>query len=480
MTDTLETSNLEADLVGVGAGGAGLSAAIIAASGGASVILFERMAGVGGSTTFAEGMFAAESEMQFRRNIILKKDHVFKRHMEATNWRANPRLVRAFINKSASTIEWLQELGVEFIEPSALFPGGPRTWHTIKGYGAALVKALLKKAKESKVQIITKTTAKKLITEDGRVTGLIAEDRDGNTIRASAKAVVIADGGFANNKKMLEKYTNAGPELLPMGNEGKMGEGIQMAWEIGAASEGTDVLQLITPVVRTEKGITHLAAAVTQPYLWVNKMGKRFCDEGIFQFPFVGNVQANQKDQIIFHIFDETTKNYMKENGIDFGMGMYVPTTTKLEDIDADLKRGANDGEVFMADSIEKLAEHIDVNAKVLTATVDEYNKYCDQGHDDLFAKDPKYLHPVRTPNFYAVRGFPSFTGTLGGIKINHKTEVLNKNFEIIPGLYAAGNCAGGMYGDSYDSASAGTALGFAINSGCMAGENALKYIAGQ
>jgi len=477
MSDNL---NLVADVVAIGGGGAGLAAAITAASSGASVIVFERMAGVGGSTTFAEGLFAAESSMQFRRNIVLTKDNVFERHMEATNWRANPRLVRAFINKSAGTIEWLQDMGVEFIDSTALYPGGPQTWHTIRGYGAAMVKVLRKKAKESKVQIITKTTAKKLITDEGRVTGLIAEDRDGNTLRVSAKAVVIADGGFANNKEMLEKYTSAGPNLLPMGNEGKMGEGILMAWEAGAAAEGTDVLQLITPVVRSEKGITHLAATVAQPYLWINKMGKRFCDEGIFQFPFVGNSQANQKDQIMFHLFDETTKNYMKENGIDSGMGMYVPTTTKLEDIDADLKRGIDDGEVFVANTIEELGAEIDVNVEALMGTIDEYNKFCDQGHDDLFAKNPKYLRPVRTPRFYAVRGFPSFTGTLGGIKINHRTEVLNKDFEVIPGLYAAGNCAGGMYGDSYDSASAGTALGFAINSGRMAGESALAYISGQ
>ncbi len=480
MTETGQSRalNLAADIVAVGGGGAGLAAALTAVFGGASVILIEKMAGVGGCTSFAEGMFAAESSMQFRKNIILEKDQVFKRHMESSNWRANPRLVRAFINKSASTIEWLQGLGVEFIEPTALYPGGPQTWHTIKGFGAGMVKVLLKKAKENKVQIITKTTARKLIMEDGRIARVIAEDRDGNTIRADAKAVIIADGGFANNKEMLEKYANAGPNLLPFGNEGKMGEGIQMAWEAGAASEGTDVLQLITPVVRTERGISHLAAALCQPYLWINKMGERFCDEGIFQFPLVGNVQANQKDQIMFHIFDETTKKYMKESGVDYGMGMYVPTTTKLEEIDADLKRGADDGEVFMAESIEELAANMDVNVEALKATINEYNKFCEQGHDDLFAKNPRFLQPVKTPKFYAIRGFPSFTGTLGGIKINHKTEVLNEDFDVIQGLYAAGNCAGGMYGDSYDSANAGTALAFAINSGRMAGENALAYIA--
>lgn len=123
------------------------------------------------------------------------------------------------------------------------------------------------------------------------------------------------------------------------------------------------------------------------------------------------------------------------------------------------------------------MAEKIDVDERVLGATVEEYNKFCAQGHDELFAKEPRFLQPVRAPTYYAIRGYPSFTGTIGGIKSNHKAEVVDENHEVIPGLYAAGNCAGGLYGDSYELSTTGGALGFALISGRIAAENALEYI---
>ena len=115
------TQLLKADIAVVGCGGAGLTAALTAVYGGANVIIFEKRPGVGGSTLFAEGVFAVESKMQLSRNILITRDQAFKNHMEATHWLANPRLVRAFIEKSAGTIEWLQQQGVEFIEPINLF-----------------------------------------------------------------------------------------------------------------------------------------------------------------------------------------------------------------------------------------------------------------------------------------------------------------------------------------------------------------------
>ncbi len=473
-----ETIHLETDFVSIGGGGGGLSGALTTAKGGARVIVLEKLAAMGGSSSFAEGLFAAESKMQLERNIDITRDESFKNHMEFSSWRANARLVRAFIDKSANTIDWLQELGVEFIEPGSLYPGASRTWHTIKGFGAALVRTLREhlEAMEN-VQILKKTPAKKLVVENGRISGVIAKNSDGKTLHIETKTVLIADGGFANSKELLEKYTAAGPNLLPRGNMGKTGDGMLMAWEIGAAPHGTDVLQLITPGVKTEKGVTHLKAALCQPYLWINQMGERFCDEGLLRFPLVGNAQANQKNQIMFTVFDENTKKYLINEGVDYNMGMYIPPKTKLDKLEDSLKDGINDGEVFTADTIEELADKIEVASQELKATVEEYNQFCEQKHDALFTKKSKYLRSVTVPPFFAIRGYPSMTGTLGGIKINHKTEVLDKDFNIIPGLYAGGNCAGGLYGDTYDASAAGTALGFAVNSGRMAGENALKFI---
>jgi len=128
-------------------------------------------------------------------------------------------------------------------------------------------------------------------------------------------------------------------------------------------------------------------------------------------------------------------------------------------------------------DTLDELANKMGIGRTIFKKTVEEYNRFCEKGHDDLFAKDPEYLRPVKTPRFYAFKCYMNFLGTLGGIKINEKTEVLDKNDKAIPGLYAVGNDAGGLYGDSYDVIASGASSGFALNSGRIAGENALKYI---
>ena len=113
----------------------------------------------------------------------------------------------------------------------------------------------------------------------------------------------------------------------------------------------------------------------------------------------------------------------------------------------------------------------------MLKATIEEYNGFCAKGHDELFAKNPKYLRPLKGPRFYAVKARTLFLGTLGGIKINHRTEVLDKKGNVIPGLYAGGFDAGGMWGDSYCiKVSSGLSAGFAANSGRIAGKSILKY----
>jgi fumarate reductase flavoprotein subunit len=472
--------NSKHDAVVVGAGGAGLTAALTLALGGADVIVFEKMKFAGGSTNFAEGIFAVESPLQRRRNIMISKEEAFKEHMEFSHWRANPRLVRAVIDKSGETIDWLMGQGVEFVDPMSLYPGGPRTWHVVKGerHCAEIIKALVARLNERGIKISYETPVKGLIkTKEGRVTGVMAEDKEGNRIKAEAKAVIIATGGFANSKEMLSRYTKADPALELLGNMGKTGDGIRMAFEAGAAEKGIDVVQLTGPYVKGERGISTLYACLSQPFLWINKLGERFMNEGTFKFPYVGNALAEQPDQIMYSIFDENSKIFVKQKGIDFGMGVYVPTGTRLENIDEDIKRGMDNGQVFVADSIRELAEKIHVAPEALEATVNEYNRLCDKGQDDLFGKPSKYLYPVRAAGFYAIRGYASATGTIGGVKINHKTEALDKDFRVIPGLYVAGNDAGGFYGDSYEATSSGGTMGFAINTGRIAGENALDFI---
>jgi fumarate reductase flavoprotein subunit len=214
-----------------------------------------------------------------------------------------------------------------------------------------------------------------------------------------------------------------------------------------------------------------------QPHLFINLQGERFLNEAIMPNPtFTGNAIALQKDRCAFLIYDEDIKKQME---CDFDFRDFVFPITRFENADNVIHDVLETGykHLFVADSLEELADKISIDYEGLQKTIDEYNQNCAKGYDDLFNKAHKYLRPIETPKYYAGRYFPSSYGSLGGIKINHKTEVLDKNWDVMPGFYAAGTDACTIYGDSYVFALPGNTMGFALNSGRMAGENASEYI---
>jgi fumarate reductase flavoprotein subunit len=297
--------------------------------------------------------------------------------------------------------------------------------------------------------------------------------------------VFIGSGGYVNNKEWIKKYTgfDLDVNVIPIGSVGKMGDGIRMAWEVGAAEEGLGVLELLRIGPRVpEFPMKNAVELVTiQPDLWVDPRGERFCDETVtFNDTDMGNVNARFKEGYTYSIFDESIKQNMLNRGVEKYLGWdNLPGTRPVEVdkmINEALERGTT--EIFMADSVEELALKMGVDPVVLKATVDEYNSFCEKGHDDLFAKDPKYLLPLKGPKFYAMKAYTLCLGTIGGIKINQKAEVVDKKEKAISGLYAGGFDAGGAYGDSYSIRdSSGMSSAFAINCGRIAMKNALKYI---
>jgi fumarate reductase flavoprotein subunit len=474
----------ETDVVVIGSGVSGLSAAVTAAEGGAKVIVFEKQRSLGGTSNFFGGIFAVESDMQRQRYIDYSRDEAFKNIMEYSHWRANARLVRAIVNESGGTIAWLQKQGVEFIDAGINMPGAPRTYHPVKDRGESVIKALVTSAREKGIDIRPATPVKKILREGDRITGVIVEE-NGEDVPLKAKAVVVASGGYANNKEWIKKYAgfDLDVNVFPRGNVDKMGDGIRMAWEVGAAEEGMGVLELLRagPAGPEFEPRNPVEMAAVQADLWVNRHGERFCDEGIaFYDTATGNANARYKEGYTFSIFDDSIKQRLLDKGIDRQLGWeYLPGTRPVG-IDRMMNDALEKGttEIFVADSIEELAAKIEMDPSVLRATIEEYNGFCAKGHDDLFAKDPKYLWPLKGPEYYAVRTLTVYLGTLGGIKINHRTEVVDKKDKVIPGLYAGGFDAGGVYGDSYSiKDSSGMSAGFAINSGRIAGKNILKYI---
>ena len=227
---------LQSDIVVLSAGTAGLAAAVTAAEGGASVIALEKASHTGGTALRANQLFCVESSLQRIRQYSLTKEEAFRIYMDFTQWAVNARLVKSLIDRSTGTMEWLEKMGVEFVDLTSHGPGGHYTAHIIKpnpprqglGGAATLMGALAKRAKDLGVQILLGTPARKILKEDGRIVGVVAETKEGETVRVRCKALILATGGFGGHHR------------APFGIPGLLGEGIRMAQEVGAeATEGT-------------------------------------------------------------------------------------------------------------------------------------------------------------------------------------------------------------------------------------------------
>jgi fumarate reductase flavoprotein subunit len=473
-----QEKRIEADVAIIGSGASGLCAALTAAYGGASVVVLEQEAEPGGMTNFAEGMFAVGSRLQKKHKVGLTVEEAFNVHMEETHWLANPRLVRTFMEKTADTVDWLEAQGAEFSGLFNISPYTPRVWHQMVGFGKeGLIAPLFKKAKEQDcIEILFDTEVKSLLVDGGRVAGVVAESAKGQTIRATAKAVIIASGGYQDNQEWVDKYCKSG-FTRPVVPARQVGSGIRMAWEAGAEPYDMGVMQTIV-LVPEEELTSQLLTAGFQPRLWVNTLGERFVNEAIcWKFPMAGNALARQPGAMAWCVFDDDTRAFMKEKGVTYVLGEFYDILKNLPDLDDELARGIAAGKVFKAATLDELAASIGVPAAELRASVAEYNDSFDSGYDAVFGKDRMYLDPIRKGPFYAVKLALAAFMTNGGVRINHKTEVLKEDRSVIPGLYAAGCSAGGILGDTYEVSTTGGSLSFAVNTGRMAGESVLEYL---
>lgn len=466
----------EADLCVIGAGASGTAAAWAAAEKGMKVITLEKSGLPGGTGKYSEGIFAVESAMQRNWNYGLTKDEAFMKIMNYGHWRGNARMVRAFVDRSADTIDWMIKNGVKFEKLFSNYPNGLYTWHIYEGRGAGWINLFIDKYKKAGQTLLTNTWGQKLITENGRVVGVEATNKAGDKITIRSKATIIATGGFFDNKTMREKYLRFA-DADGLAQTGKTGDGIQMAWKAGAAEDGVEVQASYRPGPKGVGTTNQVAASAKQPHLWLNPEGDRFVDETVMlEWPFAGNALERNGGKM-WVVYDQATLDYMKNEGIDLGVGVMVPVATKLTKFDSEWDAAEKAGWAKKANTLDELAKMTGMHADVLKKNVAEYNHWADIRHDGLFAKNPKYIRHVNKAPYYAIQLVATSLGTLGGIKIDDKWEVVRKDDSPIKGLYAAGNDAGGMYGDSYDLLMAGSTIAWAVNGGRIAAENAVKYI---
>lgn len=476
---------LNCDVVVVAAGPSGLAAAISAAESNLSVVVFEKAMNAGGAANMAMGPLGIGTSVQRKELSTMDKNKAFDMFMNYTHWRVDANLVRKYFDKSADTIEWLQDMGVEFYKASKYFPGSEPSWHIVKpesgepGPRAAgtMIKRMVERALELGIEFHYETPAKELIKDGDKIVGVIAEGKDGEAVKANCKAVVIATGGFGDNASMVKQYTGYeyDKDFFGFRIPGLVGDGIKMAWDAGAGK--TDISMELAISLPGENVTGSIHAAFSQPNLLVNLQGERFFNEEYFEnSTFAANAVNIQQDRCAFMIMDESIKRYYLKKGVDV-MSM-VLHQEDINGFEEQMKIAIEQGNpyLFMADTVEELAEKMGIDPDKLVETVEDYNDAC-EARDEIFGKNPRYMKPLKKGKYYAAKFFPGAYGTLGGIKINHNTEVLTQDFKVIEGLYAAGTDTCTIYGDSYMFLLPGNTMGYALNSGRIAGENLADYI---
>lgn len=474
---------MKTDIVVIGGGGAGLPAALTVHDRGRDVVVLEKRNVVGGNALLAEGFFAAESPAQKRLLIDAKKDVLFKKALDYAHYKVDPRILRTFINRSGDTVRWIEERGLKFNHIAPFYPNQtPLVWHMVEGHGATLVKILENECKEKGIQILRRKRAKRILVDDKRrVSGVKVEGEEGD-FELEAKSVIIATGGFSGNMELVKKYCASKAENFEnSGVPGMEGDGLIMATEIGADTDGLGNLQMVGPAPFPKNWT--LEGVAGEPYcIWVNKRGERFIDECVTFNVFEAiNAIMRQKDAICYAIIDHKMKSEIIENGLVRGCGeMFVPRGKKLEGLDKEFEKQIGKGGAFISKSIDEISEWIGAPKGALKKTVKEYNQFCDKGYDKIFVKDRQYLQTLRTPPFYSIKFSGAYLVTTGGIKINERMEVLDAEGDPIPGLYAAGSDTGGWESDTYCAVLPGSAFGFALSSGRIAAENAAEYVQGK
>jgi len=451
------------DVIVIGSGAAGLSAAISAADAGASVLVVDADKRVGGSSRLSGGHFyAAGTSVQAEAGIVGDTaDAMFEHYMTLNQWMVDPAVVRRFCDLSAPTFEWLKGLGVQFAK-EGVYPSGvgstPRG-HQPEGAGEAVVEVLEGHRSHKGVDVVLNARVSGLLTDDdGRVTGI----RIGDDV-ATGGAVIMATGGFGANPEMIEKYypeaQAAGDWRWYIGSDGAQGDGITLGESVGATVDGHNRgLLLITPGFSRD-----LEVLLPGWLILVNEQGRRFTNESAPYSVLGGLIQ--QQGGAAYAVFDEQARRGAKPNAM-----------SQAYWVDDVLSRKASEGRIHLAESLDELARGMGVDATGLCGTVERYNADVAAGADSAYFK-AQGLQAITEPPFYGVEVRPAivcWTGT--GVRINADTCVMGKNEKPIPGLFAAGETVGNLHGDRY--IGGGGSFGPCIVFGKLAGESAAAYAA--
>lgn len=435
------------DVVVIGGGGAGLAAAIEAKERGAKVILVEKMPILGGNTNYATGGLNA-SESKFQKNKD-SNELFYNDTMKGGKQKNDPNLVKVLVAKSAEAVEWLVERGADLKDVGRLGGASEDRAHRPQGGGKVgpdMVDSLAKRAEAVGVDIRVMTAAVSISSSNGKIDGIIAET-NGKKYKIEAKAVVLATGGFGNNSKLFSTLNPNLKGFVSTNHPGATGDAIELVEKYNVALVDMKEIQTHPTVVPSNKTMITEAVRGNGAVL-INREGKRFINE-LETRDVVSKAILEQEGKTSYLVFDQGVRESLKAIEQYIKMGIIVEGKT-----------------------VEELAKNLSLSKENLESSLAKYNKYVAGGKDEEFNRG-SLIRKIETGPFYAVEIAPAVHHTMGGIKINEKTEVYNNDGVIVPGLYAAGEVTGGIHGANR---LGGNALSDIIVFGRIAGDSAFEY----
>ena len=473
-TGSAEDSTVEADVVVVGAGGAGMTAAITAAGEGKSVVILESQSMVGGNSVRATGGMNAgktvyQDENEFGESAGVEKTLKTAAEKYADNetitalaktvseqWAAyqanptgyfdsvelmeldtmiggkginDPALVETLCANSADAIDWLDEHGITLHNVSSFGGASVKRIHRpvnaegkTVSVGSYMIPLLQENCEKAGVKMMLDTTATEILTDaNGAAVGVKATGASGETVTVNAKAVVLASGGFGANLDMVVKYKPELKGFMTTNAPGIQGQGIEMAQAIGAATVDMDQIQ-IHPTVEA-----NTAALITEGLrgdgaILINEEGQRFIDE------------VGTRDVVSAAEIAQT------------GSYSWLVVDQAMVDASSVIQGYIKKGYTVTGATYEELGKAMGVDAAAFAETMEKWNGYVEAKNDPDFGRT-SFANPLNTAPYYAVKVTAGVHHTMGGLKINANTEVLNEKGEVIPGLFAAGEVTGGVHG---------------------------------
>lgn len=479
----------EADAVVVGAGAAGLMAALALVNAGKSVIVVEKAPSASMSNfAVCGGPAACETKLQEQEDATVTLDTLFNYMYDFSRTGVNGKLLRNSLACTSDAINTMIDLGIPMTLWPDVYGNGFRARHLFGSGGEDRVAPIVKTIEENGGEFMFSTGGEKVIVEDGKTVGLQTEA--GVDIRA--KAVIVCTGGFLGSEDLQKELFNT--TVFALGNTISDGAGIKMVLDAGGTLDRNFAVggNECGAVSAATKGspFTEDWHNVNEHYgywlfggLYADTTGERFIDEAkIAQYPLAIGGEALVRSGKVYVVMDDDYYRACQEEGIYSFLGKpqawtagaaadhYNPTK---ENADTHLQQALDEGWACKADTIAELAETFDlVN---LEQTVSTYNKYCDEGRDAEFGKEPAFLKPVATPPFYAFEYVSSGWTTIGGVKVGSRAQALDEDNKAIEGLYVAGVDQGSAYSMPYytnPGACVGVALGTGLYAGRMAAED--------